>query len=164
MRRNKYFSIINKGVARDGWKFVLMARFSPIPSYIINYALAATDVRFFVDFLLPTVVGGMPMILQNASFGSLTRAATSDKNVLSYAFPCLGMVSGILISWRIKKYMSLEVPGDIAPRAAGSEQLTSEKKMDGELLIALKKTTPVENGDKPLGPAKWPPVKSRRQG
>lgn len=70
VQRNKYFHILSKGVARDGWRFVLLARFSPVPSYVINYALAATDVRYFVDFLIPTMVGCIPMILQNTSIGA----------------------------------------------------------------------------------------------
>jgi uncharacterized membrane protein YdjX (TVP38/TMEM64 family) len=112
VRNNKYFGVLNKGVARDGWKFVLLARFSPVPSYIINYGLAATDVNFFVDFLLPTLAGGIPMILQNTSLGTLTSAATAvggpRKPVLSYILPCIGIFSGVLISWRIKKYASNE--------------------------------------------------------
>ncbi|XP_020591376.1 uncharacterized protein LOC110032181 isoform X1 [Phalaenopsis equestris] len=111
-RRNKYFNLISKGVERDGWKFVLLARFSPVPSYVINYALAATKVRFFVDFLLPTVIGCLPMILQNTSIGSLASAAVasttgSKKNQLfSYIFPLIGIGSSVLISFRIKKYSS----------------------------------------------------------
>ncbi|XP_076892663.1 uncharacterized protein LOC143544436 [Bidens hawaiensis] len=111
---NKYFNVLSKGVERDGWKFVLLARFSPIPSYIINYALAATDVRFLKDFMAPTVIGGLPMILQNTSIGSLAGAAVvtstgSESNkskIWSYVFPILGISSSILISLRIKKYSS----------------------------------------------------------
>lgn len=111
VQRNKYFHILSKGVARDGWRFVLLARFSPVPSYVINYALAATDVRYFVDFLIPTMVGCIPMILQNTSIGSLTSAAvTSDRSgksqLSSYLFPLLGITSSVLISLRIKKYSS----------------------------------------------------------
>lgn len=109
-QRNKYFHLLSKGVERDGWKFVLLARFSPMPSYVINYALAATKVGFIVDFLLPTIIGCLPMILQNTSIGSLAGAAVasasgSDKSkVLSYVFPVLGIASSVLISLRIKKY------------------------------------------------------------
>lgn len=111
-RRNKYFNLLSKGVERDGWRFVLLARFSPVPSYVINYALAATKLRFLVDFLLPTVVGCLPMILQNTSIGSLAGAAVasttgSKKNQLfSYIFPLIGIGSSVLISLRIKKYSS----------------------------------------------------------
>ncbi|XWS44548.1 hypothetical protein CRYUN_Cryun15aG0055500 [Craigia yunnanensis] len=108
--RNKYFHLLSRGVERDGWRFVLLARFSPMPSYVINYALAATKVGFVVDFLLPTVVGGLPMILQNTSIGSLAGAAVasasrSEKSMVwSYILPLLGIVSSILISLKIKKY------------------------------------------------------------
>ncbi|KAL3500935.1 hypothetical protein ACH5RR_035384 [Cinchona calisaya] len=109
-RRNKYFNMLSRGVEQDGWRFVLLARFSPIPSYVINYALAATEVGFLVDFLLPTVIGCLPMILQNTSIGSLASAAVASASgskksqVWSYVFPLLGILSSILISLRIKKY------------------------------------------------------------
>lgn len=102
--------MLSRGVEQDGWRFVLLARFSPIPSYVINYALAATEVGFVVDFLLPTVIGCLPMILQNTSIGSLASAAVAsasgskESQVWSYVFPLLGIVSSILISLRIKKY------------------------------------------------------------
>ncbi|XVF58643.1 hypothetical protein PTKIN_Ptkin07bG0082600 [Pterospermum kingtungense] len=111
VRGNKYFHLLSHGVERDGWRFVLLARFSPIPSYVINYALAATKVRFLVDFLLPTVLGCLPMILQNTSIGSLAGAAVasasrSEKSMIwwSYMFPSVGIASSILISLKIKKY------------------------------------------------------------
>ncbi|KAJ4974565.1 hypothetical protein NE237_007739 [Protea cynaroides] len=111
-RRSKYFHLVSRGVERDGWKFVLLARFSPIPSYIINYALAATRVGYLIDFLLPTIIGSLPMILQNTSIGSLAGAAVASASssqksqFLSYLFPLLGILSSVLISWRIKKYSS----------------------------------------------------------
>ncbi|GAB2226021.1 hypothetical protein Droror1_Dr00021804 [Drosera rotundifolia] len=107
---NKYFHVLSKGVKHDGWKFVLLARFSPIPSYVINYALAATEVSYFVDFLLPTVIGCLPMILQNTSLGSLANAAVTSASgskkslVRSYVLPLLGVTSSILISLKIRKY------------------------------------------------------------
>ncbi|RRT64479.1 hypothetical protein B296_00041821 [Ensete ventricosum] len=108
---SRYFHLLARGVERDGWRFVLLARFSPLPSYVINYGLAATEVGFLVDFLLPTVTGCLPMILQNTSLGSLAGAAVasttgSKSQVYSYIFPLLGIASSILISLRIKKYSS----------------------------------------------------------
>ncbi|KAF9611431.1 hypothetical protein IFM89_032100 [Coptis chinensis] len=112
IQKNKYFHILAKGVERDGWKFVLLARFSPMPSYVINYGLAATKVGFLVDFLLPSVIGCLPMIIQNTSIGSLAGAAVASASgsqkmqIFSYLFPLLGIISSILISLRIKKYSS----------------------------------------------------------
>ncbi|XP_042062185.1 uncharacterized protein LOC121806267 [Salvia splendens] len=120
VQKNKYFNMLSRGVERDGWKFVLLARFSPVPSYVINYALAATNVGFLVDFLLPTVIGCMPMILQNTSIGSLASAAVGSASgsqksqVWSYLFPLLGISSSVLISLRIKKY-STDILTDDSP-------------------------------------------------
>ncbi len=54
------------------------------------------------------------MIIQNTSIGSLTSAATmeagadkttaSKSGVLTYILPAIGIVSSILITWRIRKY------------------------------------------------------------
>lgn len=121
-QRNKYFHLLSKGVERDGWKFVLLARFSPVPSYIINYALAATDVHFLFDFLLPTVIGCLPMILQNTSIGSLAGAAVSSttgskkSSLFSYLYPLIGIGSSVLISLKIKQYSS----GIVAAAELGS--------------------------------------------
>lgn len=121
VQRNKYFHLLSRGVEQDGWRFVLLARFSPVPSYVINYALAATKVGFLVDFLLPTVMGCLPMILQNTSIGSLASAAVASSSgsqrsqVWSYIFPLLGILSSIVISLRIKKYSSAFAISDLPP-------------------------------------------------
>lgn len=121
-QRNKYFHLISRGVERDGWKFVLLARFSPVPSYVINYTLAATDVRFLLDFLLPTAIGCLPMILQNTSIGSLAGAAVASASgskksqIWSYFFPVVGILSSVVISLRIKKYSTQVSVSEIAPK------------------------------------------------
>uniref|UniRef100_K7MVJ9 VTT domain-containing protein n=1 Tax=Glycine max TaxID=3847 RepID=K7MVJ9_SOYBN len=121
-QRNKYFHLISRGVERDGWKFVLLARFSPVPSYVINYTLAATDVRFLLDFLLPTAIGCLPMILQNTSIGSLAGAAVATASgskksqIWSYIFPVVGILSSVVISLRIKKYSTQVSVSEIAPK------------------------------------------------
>ncbi|XP_010929522.1 uncharacterized protein [Elaeis guineensis] len=133
VQRSKYFNLLARGVECDGWRFVLLARFSPLPSYVINYALAATKVGFLIDFFLPTVIGCLPMILQNTSIGSLAGAAvassTSSKRsqIYSYLFPLLGIVSSILISLRIKKYSSgFAVAEDV------NQSLSSENSDEGD--------------------------------
>ncbi|XP_072953758.1 uncharacterized protein [Typha angustifolia] len=124
---SKYFHLLVRGVEQDGWKFVLLARFSPLPSYVINYALAATKVSFLVDFLLPTIVGCLPMILQNTSIGSLAGAAVASTSgskksqVYSYLFPLLGIASSILISLRIKKYSSGFVVAEVCGQSSSDK-------------------------------------------
>eukprot|EP01018_Ginkgo_biloba_P017901 Gb_32406 [translate_table: standard] len=150
VQRNKYFHILSKGLARDGWRFVLLARFSPVPSYVINYALAATDVRFFVDFLVPTIVGCLPMILQNTSIGSLTSAAVvsdamSWKDQLSsYLFPLLGIVSSLLITLRVKKYSS-EIILDASSEAHNS---INDQVQNADLTYSARTFSGEGNGEK----------------
>ncbi|KAL0924155.1 hypothetical protein M5K25_004963 [Dendrobium thyrsiflorum] len=146
VRRNKYFNLLSKGVERDGWRFVLLARFSPVPSYVINYALAATNVHFLIDFLLPTVIGCLPMILQNTSIGSLAGAAVSSttgskkSHLFSYLFPLIGIGSSVLISLRIKKYSSGIVAAAECEPSCSSESNGCDAKivesisMDGQKL------------------------------
>lgn len=116
---------------RDGWKFVLLARFSPIPSYVINYALAATQVRFLADFLFPTVIGCLPMILQNASVGSLAGMAVASvagkpkTQLWGYVFPVLGVLSSVLITMRVKRYSAGIT--DTSPSADTSSLASSKK-------------------------------------
>lgn len=142
VQSNKHFNVLSKGVEHDGWKFVLLARFSPVPSYVINYALAATKVRFIVDFLLPTIIGCLPMILQNTSIGSLAGAAVASASgsqksqIWSYIFPLIGILSSILISFRISTYCknisvessAIENISNSEINADSSQLLTSRKK------------------------------------
>ncbi|CAM8918711.1 unnamed protein product [Rhodiola kirilowii] len=136
-KSNKYFSMLSRGVERDGWKFVLLARFSPIPSYIINYALAATNVRFFKDFLFPTIIGCLPMILQNTSIGSLAGAAVASASgsqksqIWSYVFPSLGIASSVLISLRIKKYSADIMVNDSSTNISPSSETISDSNLEG---------------------------------
>lgn len=130
--------MLSRGVEKDGWKFVLLARFSPIPSYVINYALAATNVRFFKDFLFPTIIGCLPMILQNTSIGSLAGAAVASASgssqksqIWSYLFPSLGIASSVLISMRIKKYSAdILVDDSSTDTGVSSATTASDHKVD----------------------------------
>ena len=103
-----------------------------MPSYVINYTLAATEVGFFLDFLLPTAVGCIPMILQNTSIGSLAGAAVasasgSKKSQLwSYFFPIVGILSSVLVSLRIKKYSTQLSVSENSPRKNNSTDVPSK--------------------------------------
>ncbi|KAG6426668.1 hypothetical protein SASPL_110895 [Salvia splendens] len=90
--------------------FLLDSHLYPPMSQTMHWLLLPTNVGFLVDFLLPTVIGCMPMILQNTSFGRLASAAVGPESgsqkseVWSYLFPLRGISSSVLISLRIKKY------------------------------------------------------------
>ena len=105
------FGAIYEGISERGWVFVALLRLSPLPSWMNNYGLAATNVRFFPDFIVPTSLASLPYIVQNVLAGlalgeavgvatttgfSLTGVAFSAEHarVLRYGMP-------LLVSWLI---------------------------------------------------------------
>ena len=145
VQKNKHFHLLSKGVEQDGWRFVLLARFSPVPSYVINYALAATKVRFLVDFLLPSIIGCLPMILQNTSLGSLAGAAVASASgsqkskVASYVFPLIGVASSLLISLRIKKYCKTISVESSAIESISNSENTADSSQPSKRKNSIKK-------------------------
>jgi uncharacterized membrane protein YdjX (TVP38/TMEM64 family) len=57
------------GVARNQLGTAFALRLSPMPSWVNNYGLAVTELRFS-NFLLATVVGGLVFIVNNVSTGA----------------------------------------------------------------------------------------------
>jgi uncharacterized membrane protein YdjX (TVP38/TMEM64 family) len=105
------FGAIYEGISERGWVFVALLRLSPLPSWMNNYGLAATNVRFFPDFIVPTSLASLPCIVQNVLAGlalgeavgvatttgfSLAGVAFSAEHarVLRYGMP-------LLVSWLI---------------------------------------------------------------
>ncbi|ONM11900.1 Transmembrane 9 superfamily member 12 [Zea mays] len=70
LQMNKYFHVVVKRVERDGWKFVLLARFSDLPSYIINYSLSAIDARYY-EIIIHTICSLETKLLRDRIFHAL---------------------------------------------------------------------------------------------
>eukprot|EP01087_Luapelamoeba_hula_P017775 TRINITY_DN562_c2_g1_i3.p2 TRINITY_DN562_c2_g1~~TRINITY_DN562_c2_g1_i3.p2 ORF type:complete len:150 (+),score=38.98 TRINITY_DN562_c2_g1_i3:767-1216(+) len=68
----------------EQWKWALLLRLSPVPSWVNNYGLALTPVGF-PAYLVSTVVGGVLMIVQNVNIGAAlgSLAALIGDNVAS---------------------------------------------------------------------------------
>lgn len=96
-------SSVARGVERDGWKFVFLARLSPLPSYSLNYGLAATNIHFGA-FLLATIMGQSLFVWQNVSMGhAVVQASTSDAWTIAKRWS-IPILSSILIARKIAKY------------------------------------------------------------
>ena len=65
-----------ESVERDGKRYTLLARLSPIPSYLNNYGLALAGVRF-ADYAPATAVATLPSVLTHVYTGSLLASLTS---------------------------------------------------------------------------------------
>eukprot|EP01126_Amoeba_proteus_P063593 TRINITY_DN877_c0_g1_i13.p2 TRINITY_DN877_c0_g1~~TRINITY_DN877_c0_g1_i13.p2 ORF type:complete len:120 (+),score=16.39 TRINITY_DN877_c0_g1_i13:1895-2254(+) len=49
-----------------GWKFAVMLRLSPMPSWVCTYGLSITRINF-LEFLFATLIGSLPMVFQNVT-------------------------------------------------------------------------------------------------
>lgn len=96
-------SSIARGVERDGWKFVFLARLSPLPSYTLNYGLAATKIHFGA-FIVATALGQSLFVWQNVSMGyAVVQASKNDawSMIKRWAIPA---ISSIIIARKVASY------------------------------------------------------------
>jgi uncharacterized membrane protein YdjX (TVP38/TMEM64 family) len=67
------FAAIDRAVAEQGWKIVLLTRLSPVfPFTLLNYAFGLTQVRLS-DYVLASWIGMLPGALAYVYVGSLAR-------------------------------------------------------------------------------------------
>jgi len=75
--RDRRFAAIDKAIAREGLKIVLLLRLSPIfPFNVLNYALGLTGVRLR-DYVLGSFVGMLPGTVLYVYLGSLVTTAAA---------------------------------------------------------------------------------------
>lgn len=74
-RKNENFEAVDRAIAKNGWKVVLLLRISPFfPYTIANYLYGLTAVRF-VPYVLATAAGILPMAAVYVSIGAAGREA-----------------------------------------------------------------------------------------
>jgi uncharacterized membrane protein YdjX (TVP38/TMEM64 family) len=101
---NAKFAAIDRAVAREGRKIVLLLRLSPVfPFNLLNYALGLTQVRFG-DYVLASV-GMLPGTLLYVYYGALAGevaalagGAANPKGVGTYAVMAIGLVATIAVT------------------------------------------------------------------
>ena len=73
MEANPKFKVLDKAVAKEGWKIVGLARLSPVfPFNVLNYAFGLTNVRLR-DFVLASWIGMFPGTVLYVSIGSAAK-------------------------------------------------------------------------------------------
>ena len=76
---NARFAAIDRAVAHEGWKIVLLTRLSPIFSFtLLNYAFGLTRVKLG-HYVLASWIGMMPGTVMYVYVGSLAKAATGER-------------------------------------------------------------------------------------
>ena len=96
-RRSKYRKL-DKAVADDGWKVVVLMRLSPIvPFSLQNYALGVTAI-LFLQYLTATLIGIAPGIMIYVYFGIFSKGLGEGPSVLDWASFCLGLLATIALA------------------------------------------------------------------
>jgi len=74
-RKNDRFEAVDRAIAKNGWKVVLLLRISPILPYTVsNYLYGLTAIRFW-PYFLASGAGMLPMIAVFVSVGAAGREA-----------------------------------------------------------------------------------------
>jgi uncharacterized membrane protein YdjX (TVP38/TMEM64 family) len=101
---NERFAAVDRAIARDGRKIVLLLRLSPVfPFNLLNYALGLTQVRF-VDYLI-ACIGMLPGTLLYVYYGALAGevaalagGATVEKGLGYYGLLAVGAIATIAVT------------------------------------------------------------------
>jgi len=74
------FSAVDRAVADEGWKIVLLTRLSPVfPFTLLNYAFGITRVKLG-HYILASWIGMMPGTVMYVYVGSLAQAAAGERS------------------------------------------------------------------------------------
>jgi uncharacterized membrane protein YdjX (TVP38/TMEM64 family) len=96
-RRRKYRTL-DKAVADDGWKVVVLMRLSPVvPFNLQNYALGVTAIPF-TQYLTATLIGIIPGIAIYVYFGIFGRGLESGPNVFDWVLFGLGVLATVALA------------------------------------------------------------------
>src|SRR6185503_868736 len=84
------FAAMDKAVADEGWKIVLLTRLSPVfPFFLLNYAYGLTRVRLR-DFVWATWIGIMPGSTLFVYIGSLANPGDGSHSAARWTFKIIG--------------------------------------------------------------------------
>ena len=97
---NARFLAIDRAVADQGWKIVLLTRLSPVfPFTLLNYSFGLTRVRFR-DYAIASWIGMMPGTVLYVYLGSLARAGatTTPRTPGQWALYGLGLAATLAVT------------------------------------------------------------------
>jgi uncharacterized membrane protein YdjX (TVP38/TMEM64 family) len=127
---NPKFQAIDRAIAAQGFKIVLLLRLSPVfPFNLLNYALALTQVRFR-DYFLASWLGMLPgtvmYVYIGSTIGELAGLSTRQTSVGEWVFRFVGLaltvVATVYITWVARRALNqaiAEVKREPQPAPAG---------------------------------------------
>src|SRR6266568_768093 len=100
IEKNEKFSTIDRAVADEGWKIVLLTRLSPVfPFTLLNYAFGLTRVKLS-HYVLASWIGMMPGTVMYVYLGSLVNigAGHRQRTAGELALYGVGLLAAIIVT------------------------------------------------------------------
>jgi uncharacterized membrane protein YdjX (TVP38/TMEM64 family) len=100
VERNERFSAIDRAVADEGWKIVLLTRLSPVfPFTLLNYAFGLTRIRLS-HYALASWIGMIPGTVMYVYLGSLVNvgAGKRQRTAGEWALYGVGLLATIVVT------------------------------------------------------------------
>jgi uncharacterized membrane protein YdjX (TVP38/TMEM64 family) len=115
------FQALDRAVAGQGFKIVLLTRLSPvIPFNFLNYALGLTRVRFG-DFLLASWIGMLPGTFLYVYVGSAVgEAASGEVDIVKNIFYGMGLVVTVIVTVMVTRLARRALADAVPPEGPDS--------------------------------------------
>lgn len=105
LRGDERFAALDRAVAAEGWRIVLLTRLSPVfPFTVLNYAFGLTRVSFGA-YLIASWIGMMPGTILYVFLGSAARAGVSGRDLTAaeWGLYGVGLTATLFVTLRIAR-------------------------------------------------------------
>lgn len=114
------FTALDRAVADEGWKIVLLTRLSPaFPFFLLNYGYGLTRVSFR-QYFFATCLGIIPGSLLFVYLGSLANPSEARGSALAWAFKIVGLLATILVTVHLTRIARRALAQKIEPNGSSN--------------------------------------------
>ena len=115
IERNKRFTAIDRAVADQGWKIVLLTRLSPVfPFTLLNYAFGLTRVKLG-HYVASSWVGMMPGTVMYVYIGSIANAASEGRSAGQWVLYGVGLLATVAVTLVVTRIAKQALARQIEP-------------------------------------------------
>ena len=125
IERNEKFASIDRAVADEGWKIVLLTRLSPIfPFTLLNYAFGLTRVKLS-QYVLASWIGMIPGTVMYVYLGSLVNVGAGHRKRTTgeWILYAVGLLATVIVT----VFVTRLAKGALARKIGGSEFVQNPK-------------------------------------
>src|SRR5215472_11239708 len=124
---NARFAAIDRAVADEGWKIVLLTRLSPVfPFTLLNYAFGLTQVRLS-HYVLASWIGMIPGTVMYVYLGSLVNVGSGHRQRTTGEWILYGV--GLLATIAVTVFVTRLARRALAKKIGGKEMVQTSKEI-----------------------------------